>query len=301
MREITPQPGHTVEEVEDALASGQFVFSDCFTLLPLTGDPLRYTNYQRDVSVVPIGEVVGRTYEGNRVLIKGLRVKCSIGIDVDEQQLEIDYPDDPTIFQGSLSLAKALLLGRMDGATIRRDRYISSGHGQPWLGGFPMFSGLVSNLTTVGRQSATMNVKSSLILMNVQMPRDLWEANCKNTWGDPICGVNQNDYAVVGAVGPAPTRSYLPWSSSSTEYALGKIFISNGDSTTRVRTISRADASGLYLSYPLDFDPVEGMEFTAFPGCNRTKERCPTFHPSDWQQFFKGFPFVPVAETAIGG
>lgn len=303
MRTITPQPGHTEAEVIAALESGQFVYADCYTIEPLQGDKIRYTNYQQPVSVVPVGEVMGVTYRSNGLIIAGLRVKMATGIEVDEQQLQIDYAST-TLYQNDLPWPQALLQGRLDGATIRRDRYISAGPGQPWLGGFPWFAGLVSNLSTVGRQSASMNVKSNLVLLNIQMPRDLWEANCKNTWGDPACGVTQSLWAVTATVGSSPTRTFLPWTGGDATYALGKVNIDNGDSTTRVRTISRADGTGLYLSYPLDFDPVAGMTFTAYPGCSRTDDAtygCPKYHGVDWPKRFKGFPFVPVAETAVGG
>lgn len=299
MREITPQPGFTALEVEGVMESGQYVYTDCFTIYPLQGDALRYTTYQRDISVLPLdGGATRQLFYGNRLLIKGLRVNASVGIEVDEQELNLDYTND-LYFQNQLSWAQALLLGRLDGATIRRDRFIANSN-RVWMGGFPMFRGLVSTLKTVGRASATMNVKSDLVLLNVQMPRDLWEANCKNTLGDPICGINLEDYAVLGTVGSGSTRNYLVWSGVSSDYALGKIHIANGDSTTRVRTISRVDGSGIYLSYPLDFDPEDGLSFTAYPGCDRTMDRCPFFHPTDWQKFFKGFPYIPVAETAVG-
>lgn len=300
MRTITPQPGFTVEDTEEALASGQFVFADCYTIMPKTGDYPRYTTAQQDVSVVSVGGITRHTYRSRVVLISGLRVKASVGINVDEQEVSLKYPENDTAYQNQLSWPQALLQGRLDGARIQRDRYIATRWGAPWLGGFTLFSGLVSSLNSVGRSEGTVSVKSDLVLLNVQMPRDLWEANCKNTWGDAACGITQNDWAEVGTVGPAPTRTYLPWTSSSSDFALGKIHIANGDSVTRVRTISRADASGLYLSYPLDFDPLEGLEFTAFPGCNRTKDRCPFFHGVDWPTRFKGFPFIPVAETAVG-
>ena len=300
MRTITAQPGYTATQVEDVIATGQFAYADCFTIIPKQGDYLRYTNYQKDVTVVPVDDIALQTYLSNTVIVKGLRTKSSIGSEVDQQQLQLDYPDS-LLYHTQLSWAKALLYGRLDGARVMRDRYIAEAPGKPWMGGFPMYRGLVANLSSVGRQSATMNVKSDLILLDVQMPRDLWEANCKNTWGDVNCGVNQAVWAVIGTVSGTPTRTFIPWTSSSTEYSLGKLTIANGDGTTRVRTISSADGTGLYLTYPLDFDPVAGMQFTAYPGCNRTKTRCPTFHPTDWEQFFKGFPFVPVAETAIGG
>lgn len=306
MRPITAQPGHTEAEVIAAMESGQFIYVDCFTIEPKIGDKLRYTTSQTDVTVVPLGEIARYTYWSNQVLIQGLRVKNNLGVEVDEQEVEISYPDS-IIYQASLTWAQALLQGRLDGASIRRDRYIATALGNgmagntDWLGGFPMFLGLVSTLNKVGRQSATMNVKSDLILLNRQAPAFLWEPNCKNTWGDPACGVDQSIWTVHGTLGASPTRTVLPWSSSSTDYNLGKIHIENGDSVTRVRTIARATATELHLAYPLDFDPIAGMAFAAFPGCSRTDDPttgCPKYHVN-WQEKFKGFPFIPVAETGI--
>lgn len=298
MRTIIPQPGYTAEQVHQVMQSRQFVYADCFTIVPKQGDPMRYTTFQRHVSVVGILEESRVTYLGNRVLIKGLRVKASVGVEVDEQELSVDFTDQPQ-YQNDLTWSRALLLGRLDGAKIRRDRFIQD-HDGKWCGGFRMFSGLVSTLRDVGRQSATINVKSDLVLLNVQSPRDLWEANCKNTLGDPLCGIDLPSLRVVATTGANPTRSFLPWTGASDDYALGKIHVGIGDDTTRIRTVSRVANGGLYLSYPLDFDPYEGMLFDAYPGCNRTKERCPRFHGStEWVKRFKGFPYIPVAETAV--
>lgn len=303
MRPVYPQPGFVEADTVAALATGQFVYMDCYTIIPIRGDPLRYTTAQFDESVVSVGGITRDIYIGGRqVIITGLRVKNNLGVEVDEQEVNMSYPAEP-VYQASLTWAQALLQGRLDGASIRRDRYIATAWGQPWLGGMPMFQGVVSTLNKVGRMSATVNVKSDLINLTKQAPPWLWIASCKNRWGDPACGVDQSVWAVPAIAGASPTRSVIPWASASTDYNRGKIHISNGDSVTRVRTISRATATELYLAYPLDFDPVAGMEFTAYPGCTRDDNvttGCPKYHGVDWRSKFKGFPFIPVAETALG-
>lgn len=300
MRTITPQPGYAEADVEAALASGQFVYADCVTFIPKYGSKLRYTTAQRPVTVVPIGEVGRQTYT-TEVLISGLKTKNTIGTDVDEQELDLSYPDS-LVYQGALTWAQALQLGRLDGALVVRDRYIATAWGQPWLGGFPLFMGLVSTLNAVGDQSAQMNVKSNLVLLNRQAPAFLWETNCKNTWGDPGCGINQGDWSVLATIEAGSTRSILKWSPADANYNLGKIHIVGGDSITRVRTIARTSAGELFLALPLDFDPVTGIDFIAFPGCPRTDDAtygCPKYWGADWVNHFKGIPFIPVAETAV--
>ncbi len=308
MRTVTPQPGYTESQVLAVINSGQFVYADCYTISPIVGDKLRYTNTQQDMSVVSVGGVDRHIYVGSRVLvISGLLVKSSVGVEVDQQVVTLSYPNTD-IYQASLSWPQALLQGRLDGATISRDRYFAETYGDGpagntnWMGGCPMFRGLVSTLSTVGRQSATVNVKSNLIWLNRQAPSKLWDSNCTNVWGDLACGVVQADWAVEGFVETGSTRSVINWSSSSTDYNQGKVHISNGDDVTRVRTVARADATHLYLAYPLDFDPADGLHFTAYPGCSRTDDAttgCPKYHGVDWPTKFKGAPFIPVAETAV--
>lgn len=302
MRQAIPQPGFTESDIHALLATGEFMTADTFVIEPITGDPLYYTNYQQDVTVSPVyNSLIYQTYKSKGVLIEGLRMVSSIGVQVDEQQLTFNFPADPVGFQNRISWPQAILYGILDGAVIRRDRYIRANPSTPWVGGWTMFRGLVSGIDSVGRSSAILRVKSNLVLLDVQMPRDFYEPNCKNTWGDSNCGIDQASFMTVGTMGPSPTRTVIPWSGSSSGYALGKIHVSSGDDTVRVRTISSADASALYLSYPLDFDPIEGQTFQAYLGCDRTSARCQFFHgETNWKSRFKGFPFVPVAETAIG-
>lgn len=302
MRQVFPQPGFSEADVHNALAQDQFMFADCFTIVPIAGDPLLYTNYQKDVSVVPVYEdSARRTFTPKVVNIDGLRMVASTGIQVDEQEITLGYSSAENAYQNRLSWAKAILYGMLDGAVIRRDRYIRLSPDTPWIGGWTMFRGLVSGISSVGRSSATVKVKSDLILLDTQMPRDLYEPNCKNAWGDPNCGINQLDFMELGEVESGSTRTLLKWAGADEGYSLGKVYISSGDDTVRVRTILRASAGELQLAYPLDFDPVPGIFFEAFLGCNRTSERCQFFHGDPtWKTRFKGFPFIPVAETAVG-
>ena len=300
MRPITPQPGYTEADVVAALVSGQFIYADCITFIPKTGPKLRYTTAQKMVTVVPIGEV-GRQSYTTEVLVEGLKTKNTLGTDVDEQEVTLTYPDSP-VYQASMTWAQALLKGRLDGALVVRDRYIALSWDSPWLGGMPMFMGLVSTLNGVGDMSATMNVKSNLILLNRQAPAYLWEASCKNTWGDSGCGVDQGAWSVLAAIGASPTRSVIPWSGATDDYNSGKIHIVGGDSVTRVRTIARVAGGDLYLAFPLDYDPTAGDSFIAFPGCTRTNDAthgCPKYWGSAWPSHFAGVPFIPVAETAV--
>jgi len=302
VRPITPQPGHSEADVVDALASKNFIFANCYTIAPLVGSSMYYTTARGDVTVVPLGGVMRQTYKAGTVLIAGLKAHNKIGVEVDEQTISLDYSLNPD-YQARIPWPKALLQGLMDGATIRRDRFIALEwlpQGKTdWLGGMPMFAGRVSNLSSVGRQSAQLSVKSEINTLSNQMPRSLFTARCKNTWGDTACGVDKSLFAVTATVtSGTPTRTFLPWTSANASYVEGTVHMDNYDSVTRVRKIQKADNTGLWLAYPLDFDPVVGQTFTAWPGCAGTQTECQVYHPSDWQNRLKAFPYVPVVEQA---
>lgn len=300
MKEMNVQTGFTEADGHALLASGQFVYAECFTITPKFGAILRYTNAASDVSVVPtVGGPSRVTYLSRVVLIMGLRFKSNIGVEVDEQQVELAYTDGNT-FQDAITWSQALRLGRLDGATIRRDRYFASAWGQPWVFGITMFAGRVSTCSKVGRQSATVNVKSDMILLDTKLPRDLYQPQCRNTWGDGAgCDLLQADFAVNTVVGASPTRSIIPWSGITEEFVMGKLFIEAGDSVTRIRTILRVEA-GVHAEviYPLDFDPIAGQNVAFYPNCRREFDRCGLYHLEPEKKYI-GFPFVPVAETAV--
>jgi hypothetical protein len=302
MRPITAQPGHTEAEVVAALATRTYAKADCYTITPLVGSPLYYTDAQDDVTVVALGGSVRRTYKSRAVLIHGLKAHTKIGVQVDTQEITLDYSGE-TEYQGRLSWPRALLLGYLDGATVRRDRYIATEWAPdlsyPWLGGMPWYDGTLTDLSDVGRQSATLNVKSAFNVLDRQMPRSLFTARCKNVWGDAACGVDRDIFSVLITISAGtPTTSFLPWTSATSNYVEGMVHIANSDSVTRVRKIQKIDGSGLYLASPLDFLPAIGQSFTAYEGCPGTTARCQDFHGGSYLDFFKGFDKVPVAESA---
>lgn len=298
MRPITAQPGYSEADLDNLLATGQFVFVDCYTIQLVDGTTkLRYCTAQSNVSVVPVGDPMRVIYVANEVQITGLRFKIGIGVEVDEQTVKLSYK--PTDLVQGQNLPNALRYGWFDGATISRDRFYAAAWGQPWVGGMPMFAGRVSTLDSVGRVEAQIKVKSALVLLDIDMPRDLWQPTCINTWGDINCGVNKDLFAITVVLSIDGTSSVLPWAGASSDYLLGKVHMENFDSVTRVRDILDVQPGvSITLSYPLDFLPVAGNQFVAFEGCDRTISRCPHFGGT-FTDRNASYPFVPTVETAI--
>jgi hypothetical protein len=297
MRPVFPQPGFSEADLENLLASRQFIFADCFTITLVDGvTKFRYATAPSDVSVVPLDQLIRVTYDSRSVIISGLRFRISTGVEVDEQTISLAYSDDDTI-QG-LKFPEALKQGRLDGATITRDRFFAEFWGAPWIGGIPMFSGIVSTLDSVGRVEAALKVRSTLVLLNINMPRELYTPNCRNTWGDINCTIDQSLFVVnIPVMGGTPTETFIPFPAVDTSFEGGKIHIESGDSVTRIRTIRNIIlGSGVDLIYPLDFLPLAADAVAIFPGCPRTRVACVNLYNNE--EHFRGFPFVPVAETA---
>jgi uncharacterized phage protein (TIGR02218 family) len=82
-------------------------------------------------------------------------------------------------------------------------------------------------------------------------------------------------------------------------YNRAYILFTSGANTGLRRTVrSSLNAGGvLNLLQALPVAPAAGDAFTLYPGCNKSAATCTTRFSNIVN--FKGFPFVPVPETAI--
>ena len=295
MRTITPQPGYDAADVRALIDSRQFAFADCYTVTPRYGDPLLLTRCGKGVTVVPLTGGSAITYLSPRNLqVEGLMLRVGIGTEADEQEMSFSY--DSTAQAWGIPMPRAIQLGRLDGATISRDRFFAKSFRDPWLGGIPLFRGRMASVDSISRVSARFKIKSDLILLNIQMPRDLFQPGCVHTLYAPGCALDKDDFKTIGTVETGSTSLDIQWAGATSEFSLGMVYIDTPEGVTLVRTILHSTGTSLELAYPLDFVPSPGLTFEAYPGCNRSYDRCGEFNN---QEHYKGFPFVPVAETAV--
>lgn len=295
MRTVYPQPGYVEADTHFLLGSGQYAFADCYVITPKYGDVLRITVIGKDIDVVPPGEAVSVKYSSpDDYLVSGLRLSMGTGINVDEQEMTFSYNADALLM--GLPFPQAIRAGRLDGAIIARHRFFAKSMRDPWVGGILLFQGKMSSVDRLSRAGAVIKIKSDLVLLNTKLPRDLYQPSCVHTLYDAGCSLDREDFVQSGAVEAGSTSQVINWLGATTELSLGVIYVDSPGGVTLVRTIREATADKLYLAYPLDTIPTAGTTFTVYPGCNRTYERCGEFSN---QSHFKGFPFLPVAETAI--
>jgi uncharacterized phage protein (TIGR02218 family) len=285
MRSATPA-------LQALLASGrQFVCADLYTITQATGNALHFT-----MADVPINWQ-DDTYSPYGVQISGLRYRVIIGLEADEQTITIAANRTSDVLDG-LPFLDAIQHGSLDGARIRRERAYMEVWGGPPVGAVVLFSGFVSSVDALDRLRAELRVKSDICLLDVQMPRNKWQAQCLHTLYDGGCGLSKTASGVSGSVEAGSTRQVINWSGATPAYFWqGTVLMTSGVDCGLRRTIKNSTGSQLVLSYPLPVAPAAGDTFTVFPGCDKTLSCCSgRFNnlPAN-----KSFPFIPTAETAL--
>lgn len=219
-------------------------------------------------------------YLANSIQVEGLKLKQSISLNADQQQITLAGYQDMTI--GGIPFLQALQQGLLDGAEIRRERAFFatfSGGGTPALAPVPplvplgtviMFKGRVTEINGVGRSSAKVTVASDLTLLDKEMPWKSFGASCQWQLYGPDCTLSRAAFTFTGAAGAGSTQSVVNWASASTNFQQGSITFTSGVNEGITATIKSASASALTLVYPLPTAPAAGDGFTAVWGCDHT-------------------------------
>jgi uncharacterized phage protein (TIGR02218 family) len=264
-------------------------FAECFTFITTTGTQYTWTNV--DYPVI----YNGSTFLANGPLVQGLKYKASTGLEVDKQQITIAARPTDTINGAPFLLA--LRDGAFDGAPVYRDRVFLTAPNGSVVGGVRMFQGRVSTVDNVGRTSARLTVASDLVILDYDMPRNLFSPTCLHTLYDAGCGVIRGTYAVSGTAGSGSTSSHIIFSGALAQHAQGSlVFTSGANANVRSTVKSVSVGSALNLMYPLPFAPSPGDAFIVYAGCDHTQNTCQAVFNN--LANFRGFPYVPPPQLA---
>ena len=264
-------------------------FAVCFTFTLATGTVLAYANVDQPVVYN------GLTFRADGPLVQGLKYKASVGLEVDKQQIVIAAR--PTDLIAGAPFLEALRDGAFDGATVQRDRVFMTALGTTPIGGVTLFHGRVSTVDQVGRTSATITVASDLVVLDYDMPRNLYSPTCLHTLYDSGCGVPRGTYAANGTVGAGSTATLIAFSGAQASHAQGSIVFASGvNANLRATVKSVAVGASLSLIYPLPSPPAAGDAFTVYAGCDHTQATCSSRFAN--LAAFRGFPFVPPPQIA---
>ena len=272
-----------------AAPDAPIAFADCFTFTLATGTVLTYTNVDQPVVYN------GFTFLADGPLVQGLKYRASVGLEVDKQQITIAAR--PTDLISGSPFLNALRDGAFDGAIVQRDRVFMSALGSPPVGGVTLFHGRVSTIDDVGRTSATITVASDLVVLDYDMPRNLYSPTCLHTLYDSGCGLVAATYATNGTAGAGSNAGLINFSGALSVHAQGKIIFASGLNANVAATVKSVVAGvSLRLMYPLPDPPSPGDAFTVYAGCDHTRATC-QFRFNNLANF-RGFPFVPPPQIA---
>ncbi len=265
-------------------------FADCFTFtLAQTGLVLTYTNVDQDVVYN------GTTFSASGPLVQGLKYRCAAGLDVDKQQITIAAR--PTDLVAGAQFLAALAAGAFDGCAFQRVRVFMSALGQAPVGGVILFQGRISTVDQVGRTSAKVTVASDLIILDYDMPKNLYSATCLHVLYDSGCTLVKNAFGTNGTVGAGSSATVINFSGALAVHQQGSILFTSGANEDITGTVKIATPGvSLTLAYPTPEPPATGDAFTVYEGCDHTPATC----QSQFNNFanFRGFPFVPPPQIA---
>ena len=276
-------------------------------------EPLTYTTSDVDV-VVPYGTPV--TYTSKDVQFDQQQNKSyghwKVGVDVDTWQVIATpkYPNPANSYAGSTIGGNfwlaALRAGVLDGATVLVDRAYWDNRPTGMIQGATsispsgvvnMFTGRVAEVD-IGRTNAVISINSHLELLNVNMPRNLFQAGCRWQLYSAGCTLNAASYGVTSSAAAATTTNILLCNANESQYGtftLGRVTFTSGQNTGFSRSVRQWVPGTFTLMAPFPFPVANGDTLTAYPGCNKTYGSCVAFNNT---QNFGGMPWIPVPESA---
>ncbi|MGH9676508.1 MAG: DUF2163 domain-containing protein, partial [Candidatus Acidiferrum sp.] len=255
---------------------------------------LTYTN--ADVPVTLNGYV----YAANSILVDGLKFKSAAGLEVDQQQITVSARATDTV--GGVPFLQALRNGVFDGAEVQRERaflnsWSLSDAANP-IGSVILFKGRVGTVDSIGRTTAQITVNSDLVLLDLQMPRNIYSPTCQHVLYDSGCTLVKSAFGTAGTVGAGSTFSIINWSGAQPSFSQGTITFSSGINAGVSANVKTAIAGvSLGLSYPLLNAPSAGDAFTVYFGCDHSQATC----TSKFNNLanFRGFPYIPPPTYAL--
>ncbi len=266
--------------------------ADGFTFTLRSGLVLCYTNI--DVTFT----YGGRTFLANSILIDGLKYKAGVGLEVDQQQITVAARSTDTIANGAPFL-QALRDGTFDGCEIERDRiFFADRLGDTAIGAVTLFKGRLGTVDEIGRTSAKLTVNSDLVLLDIDMPRNIYQPTCLHTLYDSGCTLAKTAFGTNGTVGTGSTASVINWAGANANFQQGSITFTSGANvgvTANVNAV--APGVSLTLGYPLQSAPAAGDGFTVYFGCDHTPSTCQAKFNNLTN--FRGFPYVPPPQMAV--
>jgi len=267
------------------LKTNEFLMADLYTFTLRDNTVYRYTNYDIDL-----------TWGGNKYLKKGLLIQRSgvsivTGIQVDSLNIKINAGDDS--FYNDVNFFKLLANGGLDGATLQLKRLFFTDPLSP-VGDVWIFSGRVSEVATT-RFEANITINSDLELLNIQMPKNLYQPSCIHAVYDTGCAASKNYVNLIVLNGGSNRIINANIPQSAGWFNEGIIEFLSGANAGVTRTIKTHLTNQIEVTLTLPNVVQAGDTFRLLAGCDRTMTTCKAKFNN--LSNYRGYPYLPQNET----
>jgi hypothetical protein len=266
----------------ELLQSRRFLMADLYTFYLANSDTDTFTNLDIPITVSSV------TYKANSIRVDGLKYKIEVGTSVDEQTIKISATSTDDL--AGANFLTSILNGAMDSGYVARDRAF-----WPIVTGIPAIDFTyaptlvirlcymrMSTITKGGRTSVEMKLKSPLVLLDLNMPRNYFQPGCLHTLFDGGCTLVKSSFGHNGVVS-AVTPLSVGWSGGISppagadgisNFAFGRLLFTTGILANSQYAIQDNDAVNLIMQIPFSTLPSIGDSFTAYVGCSKTLNTC---------------------------
>jgi hypothetical protein len=272
---------------------GAFIFAELYTIELLSGEVLRFTSADGDV-----------THGGNTWLAGPLEImrgttRSSIGFEVDDVPLDINSEGDAIL--NGFSLQRLMQLGFMERALVTIERlYFESWGVDPSWAPFVVFHGRWSS-EDIGWLRCRAELKFGEEL-HQPWPRRHVGASCAFVVFDEDCTLDREDFRTdaTAEAGSTVVKLYAPLTLGAAPagwFPLGYVRCLTGLNAGLSMSIKTQGPGYVVLDAPLLVAPAIGDTFAVYPGCDLTLDACEDKFSN--LENHGGQPNVPVPETAI--
>jgi len=270
--------------------SDRFIMADLYTITLVGGSVLRYSAAPTALFANGFTFALGPKFERSKT-------KIVIGTQVDE--LEVKIYTEPTDLIGGLPFLQAAWQGQLDGALLQLERAFMATYGDTSPGTVVLFAGRISDIDCT-RTGIDVKCRSHLELLNIQIPRRLWQASCTHTFGDAMCQFNRSSMQATFSAGPGSSEAQIAMSVSPTPpnlYIQGTLIGVTGANAGSRRTVANMAGGWVYVRLAFLSPILAGDQFQLLPGCDRTLSTCTNVFNNVIH--YGGFPHIPTPETAV--
>jgi uncharacterized phage protein (TIGR02218 family) len=284
-----------------ALINGgtQFYVADCLTIVRVDGTVHRFTSAPVDVTVESQYDGAVHTFSAGGVTFE----RGVTSLEVDDMALTLlTDPTRDTVTIGGLAHTwpNLVLLGYLDNATVMLERAFMATWGDTTPGTLILFGGRMGEMTP-SRTAIVCTVKADLDLLELPLPRNIYQPACLHALFDSGCGLVRASFTATGTVQGGSTAASIitGLGLASGYYDLGALTITSGPNTGITRTVKAYASAGpgtVTLTRPFPSSDVVGRTFSMYPGCDKRQATCSGKFSNLAR--FRGYPYVPTPENA---